>query len=191
MLSIGTRSLLYGGHQFILHPIAVAAAYWKLYGPILDLRVWIAIVIHDWGYWGLPEMDGPIGDRHPEWAARKMFKWFGGYWGSFTLYHSRFLAKQDGRGISRLCVADKFSHCLFPPKIYLFIISLTGELEEYMGRARSSKYQNMKLDTSTPLSWHLGVCRWLRKWVDEYKDLRPDLWTPGPSIEEGNLRDKT
>jgi len=35
-------------------------------------------VIHDWGYWGKPNMDGPEGERHPWLGARVMhvlFDW--------------------------------------------------------------------------------------------------------------------
>jgi hypothetical protein len=35
-MTVGTRSVLYGAHQFAIHPWFVAAAWWRLYG----LREW-------------------------------------------------------------------------------------------------------------------------------------------------------
>ncbi|MCK5235828.1 MAG: hypothetical protein KAR06_02490, partial [Deltaproteobacteria bacterium] len=60
---VGTKSLLFGVHQFIWHPITVLIAWCKLYGwptwPEL-----VCIIVHDWGYWGKPNMDGPEGEKH-------------------------------------------------------------------------------------------------------------------------------
>lgn len=75
----GTKSVLFGAHQFIIHPVFVAIAWIKLYGFPVDPRVWIAFVIHDWGYWGKPNMDGAEGKTHPEWAANIMHALFDGY----------------------------------------------------------------------------------------------------------------
>ncbi len=106
----GTKSILFGAHQFILHPLLVAAAWWKLYGFPGDPRLWIAFVVHDLGYWGTPNMDGPEGKRHVELGAGFMRRWVdrfkGSRWHDFCLYHSRSYAKRDGTPCSRLCVAD-------------------------------------------------------------------------------------
>jgi hypothetical protein len=78
----GTRSVLYGAHCFFLHPWFVAWAWTRLYGFPWDPRLWVAFFIHDLGYWGSPNMDGPEGERHPEWAARwmtRLFDWRPGY----------------------------------------------------------------------------------------------------------------
>jgi hypothetical protein len=72
----GTKSLLFGVHQFILHPIFVALAYWHLYGFPWDPRLWLAILVHDWGYWGKPNMDGPEGEKHVELGAAIMGRLF-------------------------------------------------------------------------------------------------------------------
>ncbi len=70
-LSIGTKSLLYGAHQFALHPFFVACAWRKLYGRWpRDLRIWLAFLVHDLGYWGCPNLDGAEGKLHPWGAAR-------------------------------------------------------------------------------------------------------------------------
>ena len=71
-MNVGTKSLLFGVHQFALHPILVAMAWWKLYGFPWDPRLWVAFVVHDWGYWGKPNMDGPARDTHPELGASIM-----------------------------------------------------------------------------------------------------------------------
>jgi len=64
-LSIGTRSVLYGYHQFLIHPLFVAWGWWKLYGFPWDPRLWVAFFVHDLGYIGKPNMDGDEGEQHP------------------------------------------------------------------------------------------------------------------------------
>lgn len=71
-MKIGTKSILFGVHQFILHPIFVSIAWWKLYGFPFDLRLWVAFFVHDLGYWGKPNMDGKEGEKHVELGARIM-----------------------------------------------------------------------------------------------------------------------
>ena len=61
-MNVGTRSLLFGVHQFAIHPWFVAAAWWRLYGFPFDPRLWVAFFVHDLGYWGKPNMDGAEGD---------------------------------------------------------------------------------------------------------------------------------
>ena len=71
-LPVGTRSLLFGVHQFALHPLFVLWAWRRLYGSLpRDWRVWVVILIHDWGYWGCKDMDGPEGKWHP-WGGAKI-----------------------------------------------------------------------------------------------------------------------
>jgi hypothetical protein len=75
-MKLGTKSLLFGAHAFWLHPWFVAWAWWKLYGFPWDPRLWVAFIIHDWGYWGLDKMDDSKGEYHPLWAARVMHRLF-------------------------------------------------------------------------------------------------------------------
>jgi len=131
-MKIGTRSVLYGAHQFVLHPIMVAIAWTKLYGFPLDPRLWFAFLLHDIGYIGCTDMDGLSGERHPERGARLMHVLFGAQWGKFTLFHSRSYAKADGRPVSQLCLADKLATALTPACLYLPLVCLTGEIDEYM-----------------------------------------------------------
>ena len=75
-MKIGTRSLLYGAHAFWLHPFFVWLAWVKLYGFPWDPRLYFAFVVHDWGYWGKPNLDGPEGESHPILGARIMARLF-------------------------------------------------------------------------------------------------------------------
>ena len=51
-MKIGTKSLLFGAHNIIIHPVLVFIAWWRLYGFPFDPRLWIAFLVHDWGYFG-------------------------------------------------------------------------------------------------------------------------------------------
>lgn len=160
-MKIGTKSVLFGAHAFWLHPWFVAFAWWKLYGFPLDPRLWVAFFVHDIGYWGKPNMDGPEGETHPELGATLMHRLFDTrdqfkvaglfnlvfgngdtwrHWNALTLYHSRFYAKKHGQKPSRLCAADKMATYLTPWWIYLPMVKLTGEIEEYMAIAGQGKY---------------------------------------------------
>ncbi len=131
-MKLGTKSLLYGAHQFLLHPLFVALAWWKLFGFPFDPRLWVAFFLHDIGYWGSPEMDGPVGQRHPERGARIMAWLFGEEWGSFTRRHSRSYAKLEGLSVSPLCAADKLATALVPMWLYVLQVILTDEAKEYV-----------------------------------------------------------
>lgn len=181
MMSVGTRSVLFGAHQFIVHPIVLFIAWWKLYGFPVDLRLWIAFVVHDLGYIGKPNMDGPEGEAHVEFGARLMAKLFGPEWGDFCLYHSRFYAKRDDRQFSRLCVADKYAIVIEPWWLYLPRVILSGEIKEYMQIAAgksNTKYSGMGMTTETKRAWHKSMIDYLRDWVKVHQDGRADTWTP-------------
>lgn len=75
-MRIGTKTLLFGSHQFLIHPLFLAAAWTKLYGFPWDPRLWVAFFVHDLGYWGKPNLDGAEGDTHPELGARIMHRLF-------------------------------------------------------------------------------------------------------------------
>jgi len=172
-MKIGTRSLLFGAHQFALHPWFVAVAWWKLYGFPWDPRLWVAFFVHDIGYLGKPNMDGPEGETHPELGARIMGWLFGSAWYEFTLLHSRFYAKALGRQFSRLCVADKLAIVLDPWWLYLPRVILSGEVREYT-RGEGGR---TPIDAGGLRGWHRRVCAYLRAWVGEHRDLREDTWT--------------
>ena len=72
VMRVGTKSVLFGAHCFFLHPWFVALAWWQLFGFPWDPRLWVAFFVHDLGYLGKPNMDGPEGETHPELGATIM-----------------------------------------------------------------------------------------------------------------------
>lgn len=174
-MKIGTKSVLFGAHCFFLHPWFVAWSWWRLYGFPWDPRLWLAFFVHDIGYLGNPNMDGPEGELHPYTGARIMMV-FGRRWYEFTLYHSRFLAKKNGAHFSKLCVADKLAITLTPNWLYLPMVRATGEIREYMKDAERNSSGQIKIQNSE-IVWINGVKEYVRKWVEEHKDMKEDTWT--------------
>lgn len=171
-MKIGTKSILFGVHCFAIHPWFVAWSWWKLYGFPFDPRLWITFFVHDLGYWGKPNMDGPEGEQHP-WTGANIMLFFGLEWHKFTLYHSRFLAKKHGRPVSRLCVADKLAIYQTWRWLYLLQTNLTGEIHEYMkgSGARTPAGERSQWE------WLRDVRLYCRAWALEHKDCKPDTWT--------------
>src|SRR5205814_2173543 len=104
-------------------------------------------------------------------------------------YHSRFLAKQRGGQPSALCLADKLSIALEPWWFYLPRANLSGEVREYMSKSGRmanskyngepvSKYESMQLEMGSQRAWCLSMKSYIRRYVEEHKDGRPDTWTP-------------
>ena len=192
-MKLGTKSLLFGAHCFFLHPFFVAWAWWKLYGFPWDPRLWVAFIVHDWGYWGLEAMDDERGEMHPWVGARIMTLLFDsrhpvqdwrnkslGAWGLFALRHSRFLAKRLGLPPSRLCMADKLAITLTPWWLYVPMTLATGEIHEYRRHGQGGKTDNT--DHSQPSdshkTWYQGLQAEMRAYVEMHKDGREDTWTP-------------
>lgn len=107
-------------------------------------------------------------------------------WYRFCYYHSRFLAKKDGRPYSKLCVADKLAVSIEPWWLYLPRVKMTGEIHEYRKLAAKregdgeniSKYQSMLLNNESELLWLKGMKSYLKAWAYEHRDLKEDTWTP-------------
>jgi hypothetical protein len=175
-MNIGTKSVLFGAHCFFIHPWFVAYAWWKLYGFPFDPRLWFAFFLHDIGYIGKPNMDGPEGELHPYAGAKIMGFLFGKKWFDFTLYHSRFLSKKNGARYSKLCVADKLAICITPNWLYLPMVTATGEIKEYMKDAERNSNGSIKIQDSKRI-WINGVKKYVRNWVKEHKDMKEDTWT--------------
>lgn len=186
-MKTGTKSVLYGAHCFFIHPWFVAWAWRKLYGAPLDPRLWVAFIVHDLGYWGKAEMDSAEGERHVEWGATVMARWFGAEWGTFCLLHSRYYAKKHGLPFSRLCVADKLAIALEPWWFYLPRVIASGEIKEYLAYARGqadtahgdSAESDYAKQSATARGWHTAMCNYLVAWVAEHRDGRQDTWTKG------------
>lgn len=218
--TVGTRSVLFGAHCFFLHPWFVAAAWWQLYGwrkvyigyapgypgswrwrlgfrggptfaSLRDPRLWLVFFVHDLGYFGKPNMDGPEGELHPYFGARVM-SWlcdpgfpsmFGpiehfGRWGCLALYHSRYLAKKLGAARpSPLCIADKLSIALTPAWLYLPMVTATGEVREYLKNAQRSESSNWTPTGFDKRVWYAALRKYMREWVAAHRDGAADTWT--------------
>ena len=72
-MKVGTKSILVGAHCFFIHPFFVAWGWKRLFGFPWDVRLWCAFALHDIGYWGRDNMDGPSGEEHVSPAPR--FSW--------------------------------------------------------------------------------------------------------------------
>lgn len=136
-MKTGTKSLLFGGHQFIIHPIFVFIAWVKLYKALPDWKETICIVIHDWGYWGSPKMD----DDYGEWHSFRSAKWFNTHrgWGKeyeLIMFHSRFMARKCNKPVSKLCLPDKYGVALMPTWLWIWLCKASGELQEYMAETK-------------------------------------------------------
>ena len=174
-MKVGTKSVLFGAHCFFLHPIFVAIAWTKLYGFPFDPRLWVAFFVHDLGYLGKPNMDGPEGETHVELGA-KIMSIFGKQWAEFSMYHSRYYAKKFGAQPSKLCFADKLSFTVTPRWIYLPMVNATGEIHEYLRNAKKAETEHWKPVEGQKI-WHNQLCEYMTKWVEEHKDGRADTWT--------------
>lgn len=200
-MRVGTKSVLFGYHCWATHWWFVALGWWLLYGFPRDPRLWVAFFVHDLGYWAKPNLDGPEGEQHPYWGAELMERMFDGcdYWSqpwqlrlsrfcdrrwgrrpegcswrSFTLYHSRYLAKYNASLVSRLCYADKYATALTPRWWFLLSTTLSGELREYMALTKTldNKYQR-QLNTRNKLVWHAELIDYLLHWIAEHRDDPP------------------
>ena len=184
-MRVGTKSVLFGAHAIWMHGWYVGLAWRKLYGFPWDPRLWFAFVLHDVGYLFKPNMDGPEGETHVELGAKIMRVLFGSRWGEFCAAHSRYWAKARGIAVSKLCVADKLAFVLTPDRLYLRMTKATGELYEYMERARQRQagvanfepWESECLRSSDPEVWLMGLKSYTQRWVEEHCDGRADLWT--------------
>lgn len=171
-MTTGTKSLLFGVHQIVLHPLTVLVCWVRLYG-LPGLPELIAIVIHDWGYWGCPHMDDVTGEAHPGRSARIAYRWALKLTRRLRVAdriaaeiegHSRHYARKIGRSPSRLMAADKLGSALYPPWLYLVLGRASGELAEY--RDEADRYfwetgQGVPLSASDR-EWHRWICKYLR-----------------------------
>lgn len=136
-MTTGTKSLLFGVHQFIWHPITVWIAWIWLFRKLPTFRETVCIIVHDWGYLGKAQMDDEEGIQHPEFGAVIAGKLFGSEYYDLCLLHSRHYADRVSREPSPLCWADKLSIIFEPWWLYLPRAWVSGELFEY--RANSAK----------------------------------------------------
>ncbi len=157
-MKIGTRSILFGVHQFIVHPIVV----WRAWKALFGLPTWketLCIIIHDWGYWGAPEMEGEHGARHPELGAKIAGTLLGIQYHNLCLHHSRHYCKMlFGVEPSKLCWADKLSVKFEWEWFYMLRARLTGELREYR---ELSAANGLTPWSASDHEWFVDMRRWL------------------------------
>ena len=152
-MKTGTKSLLFGVHQFILHPLTVWIGWIWLYGKLPTWQELICIVIHDWGYWGKTKMDDEEGERHPEFAAKIALYLFGPKYHDLCLFHSRHYARNAGQEPSLLCWADKISILCEPWWLYLPRAWASGELFEYREIAANTGFMPMSASHREWYKW--------------------------------------
>lgn len=191
-MKVGTKSLLFGCHQFFLHPLIVGYCYLKLYGWTWNPLIWISIIIHDWGYWGRDNMDGDepeTGGRwHPYWAFYTLFNWACYEAAYFCLYHSRYMVENSNVFrlknykiiISRLGVADKLAIVYTPLWLYN-----ADELQEYtieeMKQSKTKEenfaWRVLSLRTGKEIAkaWKQIVDEKCLEFVEEWKDKAYDI----------------
>ncbi|HEA67826.1 MAG TPA: hypothetical protein ENI07_13545 [Desulfobacterales bacterium] len=152
-MKTGTKSILFGVHQFIIHPIVVLIAWFKLSKYIPGWRVLFCIIVHDWGYWGKANMDDEQGEKHPEIGAKLAGWLFDKDYYDFCLYHSRHYARNANREPSALCWPDKLSITFEPWWSYLPRAWLSGELFEYRKIADRTGFVSISASHREWYSW--------------------------------------
>ena len=142
-MKIGTKSVLFGVHCWLIHPVLVLRAWFIVHRRRPSLVELMAIFTHDLGYWGMPNMDGKEGSNHPERAA----SWWRGKFGEFgdkvavvIIGHSRFHAAANNIELSSLFQPDKLATSLYPIWLYLLLANLSGEIDEYMHHYNKGLY---------------------------------------------------
>jgi hypothetical protein len=162
-MKVGTKSILGGAHCFFIHPFFVAWGWKRLFGFPWDVRLWFAFALHDIGYWGRDDIDGPSGEEHVVLGARIMGRLFGTTWADECHRHSRYWSQRMGLPISRLCLADKLAFAMMPAWLYIPMTRWTGELTEYMQRSRERQAGDRSFTNEELALINSGVARaWLR-----------------------------
>lgn len=140
-MNVGTKSVLFGVHQFLWHPMTVALAFCRVHRRLPSWWEAIGIATHDLGYWGCTDMDGDSGINHPQVGARLAARIVGIFSEDracdvyfFCLYHSSSYARRCDELPSALYLPDKVSILFDPAWFYLFRARLSGELDEYVMR---------------------------------------------------------
>jgi hypothetical protein len=176
-MKVGTKSVIFGVHAVLIHPFFVACAWWRLFGFPWDPRLWLAFLVHDVGYFGCPNMEGPEGQRHVVLGGQIMGWLCGPEWGDFVLCHSRHWAESVGKSYSKLCLADKLAFVLTPAWLYIPMARLSGELREYMRVSserqlggRVSNFELSLLKSRNPQVWLEGLKLYTRRWIELHRN---------------------
>ncbi len=172
-MTLGTKTLLFGVHQFLIHPILVLIAWIKLYKSFPSFKELVCIFIHDWGYWGKIFLKDADGDKHPEFGAKIATRLFGPEWGQFVLGHSCFYVIRNEVEPSKLMAPDKYWHCIIPLWFYKMISVPTGEFFYY--RSLKDARQVAEDKESDSIWWVNLQNNCLEKINGTYKVDRSDL----------------
>jgi hypothetical protein len=95
-----------------------------------------AFFFHDWGYWGMEEIDGEWDDHPVKGASILSFLRCSRRAIREVLCHSRFLSAKIGCPPSQLCWADKKGTALMPSCLWAICARLSGEGFVYMDQTK-------------------------------------------------------
>ena len=130
-MKLGTKTLLFGTHQFVIHPALMIVAFLKIHKRRPSMSEFLAIVVHDWGYWGCDGIDTGGGENHPYAGARIMERLYGAHGRHLVLGHSTNTCNKNGVGKSSLYLPDKYYFVLLPVFMHWLLARLSGECAEY------------------------------------------------------------
>ena len=171
-MRLGRKSLLFGCHQFIIHPVYVLWAWIRisqLTGTKLTWKHWLLALIHDWGYWWCKMIDGPDGSAHSAWGADLILRLTGDpWWYEEALCHSRFYAKRLGRPASNFCWVDKYSVALMPSWLWAGLAYLTGEGWEYLDNKTYEIHCPMPHTFASLITKHKKLKQWTLATLSRY-----------------------
>ena len=88
-------------------------------------------------------------------------------------------------------MADKLAFVLTPAWLYLPMAGATGELWEYMLRAKERQagsehftdYESTRLNSADAREWLEGLKSYTRRWIEEHRHGGTDNWTVGACVE--------
>lgn len=124
----GTRSLLFGCHHWLLHPLAVTRAWRRLHRCWPSRREFFCIFVHDWGLWGMNYVSESKAG-HWQRGAGIAHRRYGCWAWSFVAGHC---PKESHEERSLLFQADKLSWLCQP----VWLLALYRVAEPYLTPAR-------------------------------------------------------
>lgn len=133
-MKIGTKTLLFGLHQFMLHPALMLIAYIKVFKTCPSLLEIVAIIVHDWGYFGKEGIDSKGGEYHPYLGAKICRLLFGPKGWDFCIGHNDEVRLKEGVARSRLYTVDKYYYILIPVWLHRLLGDISGESLEIAER---------------------------------------------------------
>lgn len=167
-MKTGTKTLIYGVHNPLLHGAFILVAWRKLFGQWPKWQELVCILIHDIGYWGCETVESKRGQEHPRVGAKWAGALFGEKYRKLVAGHSRHYAKTYGYELSDLFPADKYSFCLMPWWIYILLAKATGELSEYVADMEEGNYGFGRYKFNSVKEWHRETSKQIAKITEKY-----------------------